>query len=509
MSAWRARAAQAEEDDSLQVEREAPAWLISLVLHLAALLLLALLTSPVGEKMTTIVLEVGQSADEGEALESFELAMVEPEIGEAAPSDAAEVTEELVEIPQEQIVADALIEQMVPVQAEVAAVSLPTEGMLSGRSGSTKQTLLSAYGGTAETEAAVQLGLEWLKRQQLSSGAWSLSGPYEDGAFAENRIAATAMALLAFQGNGNTHQTGEYRETVKAAAEWLVAQQGRDGAFGHTGGGGAGGMGGMGGMGGGGGGGGIGRVGGGGGGSRGSRRGQGFPPHQQLYSQAQATIAICELYAMTGDSWLHGPAQRAIEYAEWSQSSLGGWRYEPRRDADTSVTGWFMMALQSGRAGGLEVSDEVLRKVGYYLDSVQHYDGAAYAYQPGNGPSQAMTAEGMLCRQYLGWERERPEMQLCAESLVTDYNFDIYEPDFYYWYYATQMLHHYGGEPWRLWNEAMRSQLPTAQVRSGREVGSWAPQKDRWGGTGGRLYTTCFAIYCLEVYYRHMPLYQH
>lgn len=455
-------------DEPIQVEREAPAWLISLVLHLGVLLLLALFASPVGQQMTTIVLEVGQSRDDGEELESFELAMAEPEISEASPSEAVEISDELVELPQEQIMADSLIEEIAPVQAAVASVSLPTEGMLSGRSGATKETLLAAYGGTAETEAAVQLGLKWLKRQQLSSGAWSLSGPYEDGAFAENRIAATAMALLAFQGNGNTHQTGDYRETVKAAAEWLVAQQGRDGAFGRN-----------------------------------------FPSHQQLYSQAQATIAICELYAMSGDSWLHGPAQRAIDYAENSQSSLGGWRYYPGRDADTSVTGWFMMALQSGRAGGLDVSDEVLRKVDYYLDSVQYYEGAAYAYQPGNGPSQAMTAEGMLCRQYLGWERDRPEMQRCAESLVAEYNFDVYTTDFYYWYYATQMLHHYGGQPWRKWNEAMRTQLPPAQVRSGREAGSWAPQKDRWAGSGGRLYTTCFAIYCLEVYYRHLPLYQH
>jgi hypothetical protein len=79
--------------------------------------------------------------------------------------------------------------------------------------------------------------------------------------------------------------------------------------------------------------------------------------------------------------------------------------------------------------------------------------------------------------------------------------------DVYYWYYATQVLHHYGGSPWRRWNEVMRVELPKAQVKEGREDGSWAPQMDRWGRNSGRLYTTSISLYCLEVYFRHMPLY--
>ena len=75
-----------------------------------------------------------------------------------------------------------------------------------------------------------------------------------------------------------------------------------------------------------------------------------------MYAQAQATIAICELYGMTKDSWLRPRAELAIKFAEKSQSPEGGWRYEPNFDSDTSVTGWFVMALESGRAGGLEVN---------------------------------------------------------------------------------------------------------------------------------------------------------
>ncbi len=53
----------------------------------------------------------------------------------------------------------------------------------------------------------------------------------------------------------------------------------------------------------------------------------------------------------------------------------------------------------------------------------------------------------------------------------------------------------------------MRIQLPAAQEKSGREAGSWSPAGEQWGVSGGRIYSTCMALYCLEVYYRHMPLY--
>ena len=120
-----------------------------------------------------------------------------------------------------------------------------------------------------------------------------------------------------------------------------------------------------------------------------------------------------------------------------------------------------------------------------------------------------MTAEGLLCRQYLGWKRDMEPMDIAVATIVTEYNFDYEERNFYYWYYATQVLHHYGGSAWHEWNEKMRAELPAAQVKTGREAGSWSPQGSRWGhsGGGGRLYTTCMAIYCLEVYYRHLPLY--
>jgi hypothetical protein len=338
--------------------------------------------------------------------------------------------------------------------------------MFSGRSGAMKQAMLAIYGGTEATQEAVAKGLKWLQRNQMRDGSWSLTGPYSDGGISENKVAATAMAVLAFLGDGNTHQRGTYQREVDRGVKYLIKQQDRSGFFAKS-----------------------------------------ARSHQQMYAQAQASIALCELYGMTRDSWLRARCQLSIDFAEAAQSSEGGWRYRPKGGSDTSVTGWFVMALKSGQSAGLEVDPQVFYNVDRYLDAAQDFGGAAYSYQIRGRPSPAMTAEGLLCRQYNGWKRDKKPMVEGVHALVEVNPFEIRDQNVYYWYYATQVMHHFGGQPWRVWNAQMRVQLPAAQIASGRESGSWPPQRDAYGQNYGRLYTTCLAIYCLEVYYRHMPLY--
>lgn len=453
------------EVDQITVSRTAPPWLVSMIIHLIMLLVLAFIASPTGSGLSDLLLTIGESdGDEPVELVEFEVD------GSDAEVEADTVEDSEVEVPMETLV-DA-VEPIEPTElVELAdsmgpavAVDAP---MFGGRSGATKDALMALYGGNQDTQDAVELGLAWLKRQQFPNGSWSMRGPYNDGSRAENRCAATSMAVLAFLGNGQTHQSGAYKKEVEKALRFLVSKQDRSGLLAH-----------------------------------------GTLDDEMMYAQAQGTIALCEAYGMTGDSWLKQPAQLAIKFAEQSQARSGGWRYRPRQDSDTSVTGWFVMALKSGISARLNVDNSVLQFVTTYLDSVESFDGAAYGYQRGRPASAAMTAEGLLCRQYLGWERDRPAMREGTTALVETAPFNIRDGDVYYWYYATQVLHHYGGDPWTEWNSVMRVQLPKAQITRGKETGSWAPQSDKWGSSVGRMYTTCLSLYCLEVYYRHMPLYK-
>jgi hypothetical protein len=220
-----------------------------------------------------------------------------------------------------------------------------------------------------------------------------------------------------------------------------------------------------------------------------------------------ATIAVCELYGMTKDERFRKPAQKALDYAAKIQTEkLGGWRYVPRLDSDTSVTGWFVMALQSGLMAGLEVPSPTLEGISKFLDSVTE-NGSTYAYQPNRPPTLPMTAEALLARQYLGWKRDDPRLRAGVDLLLENL-IDYDAQNVYHWYYATQVLHHMGGADWEKWNKAMRDRVPQQQVKEGAEAGSWGPHADRWGPHGGRLYTTCLSIYLLEVYYRHLPIYK-
>jgi hypothetical protein len=428
-----------------------------------------LIVSPVGEGLNSLMLTIGQSDQNSEGeFATFEIGE-DTEVIEPSETLALEslATVDLFEM------ADVTVEPEFPalttVEKGLGPEILPISSMFVGRSGAMRQTLLSIYGGTKETEDAVELGLRWLVRQQSKDGSWSLRGPYGDGASGENRVAATAMALLAFLGAGHTHQDGEHSRVVQRGIRWLLQQQDREGFFANEG-----------------------------------------SSHQRTYAQAQSSIVVCELYGMTEDSWLRDAAQGALKYAEKAQGRDGGWRYNPGDSGDTSVTGWYVMALQSGIAAGLEVDQSTLYKVREFMDTVMDSDGVRYSYQPRGSPSATMTAEGLLCRQYLGWQPTEPGLIQGVNMLVEpNWIFKRQDPNVYYWYYATQVLHHYGGSPWRVWNEVMREELPAMQVKQGREAGSWAPQKDRWASvSGGRLMMTCFSIYCLEVYYRHMPLYQ-
>jgi hypothetical protein len=171
---------------------------------------------------------------------------------------------------------------------------------------------------------------------------------------------------------------------------------------------------------------------------------------------------------------------------------------------DTSVTGWQVMALQTAKMVGLDVPQDSFKKAVRFLDSVGAAD-EGYGYT-GVGSMPGTTAIGLLCRQYLqGWQPKE-------ERLVKGLNHLKRVPpartkNIYYYYYATQVMHHFGGTAWKEWNEVMRDHLVKAQDSSkGPHFGSWSAAGDPYGMPGGQLMATSLSLCILEIYYRHVPL---
>jgi hypothetical protein len=353
-----------------------------------------------------------------------------------------------------------------------------------------------------KTEETIELGLHFLARHQMADGSWTLnnfgaSQPQFEEEYVDERaalhsdIAATGMSLMAFFGAGYHHKDDKYAETVQNGLDFLLKHQKENGDL-------------------------------------------YVPLHEEsdrsvwFYSHGIATIALCEAYGMTQDPDLREPAQKAIQFVLDSQHPVrGGWRYSPQYGSDTSVTGWLMMALMSARLANLEVPDEVFEKIEGWLDKsqVSGTDRHLYRYNPfapdteaqkhGRKANETMTAVGLLMRLYVGWRRDNQHMIRGADYLME--NLPAIgtrrnpQRDTYYWYYATQVMFHMKGKYWEAWNEKLHPMLVTSQIKEGTFAGSWDPRRpvaDRWAPHAGRMYVTTMNLLSLEVYYRHMPIYE-
>lgn len=358
--------------------------------------------------------------------------------------------------------------ELPPGESPLERVRTDLHGLLAGRSPQSRGALLEAEGGTPQSEAAVLRGLRWLAAHQQRDGSWNFNhhlgacaGRCRDPGTHASTTAATALALLAFLGHGETHREGEFSEIVRAGLYYLL--------------------------------------------NRGAETPHGLDLQEgTMYAQGLAAMALCEAYALTQDRGLQQPAQRALDFIVYAQDKQGGgWRYAPGMPGDTTVTGWQLMALRSGQMAYLVVPEECLAAAARFLDSVQDHYGAYYGYQtPDRGATT--TAIGLLCRMYQGWERQNESLATGVALLASQGP----SPDnMYYNYYATQVLHHWGGEPWNAWNQSLRERLIADQAREGHESGSWHYTGGR-AAAGGRLYNTAMAVMTLEVYYRHLPLYR-
>jgi hypothetical protein len=462
-----------------------PAWFVSFLLHLFMILILALFVyqNRTDETMSLVVstfLDKSRTAGGIISLDSSEKELADdlrpdgagleanlsPRELETAQADALELT--LDPNPLGTLPALADLRQQLSSGQGSAAIFAARDPRL-------RQEIVEQAGGTLLTEAAVARGLRWLASVQNADGSWSLA-KYDQHTNPKNKgdAAATSLALLPFLGAGQTHEFGIYRSTVTRGLAWLIKNQKPDGDL---------------------------RI--------------NFSGQAGMYAHGQAAIVLCEAYAMTGDERFREPALKAIRFIQAVQHRRGGWRYQPGQEGDTSVLGWQLMALQSARASnlGTEINPDTFRLADYFLDSVSIGGdaprGALYRYQPGEGDfTHSMTAEGLLCRMYLGWRRDDPRLMHGVKWLLDKHLPSSDSPNLYYWYYGTQVFHHYGGIEWERWNGMVRDLLVEAQEKRGKNAGSWSPKACQWGPQGERIYTTSLAVCTLEVYYRHLPIFK-
>jgi hypothetical protein len=348
-------------------------------------------------------------------------------------------------------------------------------GCFGYRTGGGRKRAVGKFGGSQGSESAVDAALRWLARHQEPDGHWD-TVKYGNEPAAPADVGMTGQAVLAFLGAGHTEKAGEYKENVRAGIKWIIETQKLWGD-----------------------------------GSIRSKPAQWF----WGYEHAICGLALAEAYGMARNPNVGDAAQKAVD---WSindhQKEYSGWRYGPKNDPDTSVTGWFIMQLKSARVAGLKVDGKGFAGASAWLDSVEDkqpykgYAGGRFAYQPGREVGHVMVSAGMLGRLFMGTKPD--ELKGGAETLLERLpKWD--QKHFYYWYYGTLVMFQLGGEYWKQWNPAMKDMLIKNQRVGGDEDGSWDPSTQGNGTAHSdhycRVMSTALGALCLEVYYRYLPMY--
>lgn len=319
-------------------------------------------------------------------------------------------------------------------------------------------------GASRASDGARDAALEWLVRHR-SQGGWGVVAQEERSheRLPDPQPAHTGLGLLCFLCAGHAPgQDGPYREVVERAEAWLVGQVSeKDGVFEA---------------------------------SRGSFA-------RSNYHQAIGTLALAEALSRRRTPQLEAALRRSVAWLEGIRGRTG-WRYAPRQEADTSVTGWVVLALKSAEHAGVRVSPENFAVVRRYLDKVTREDGAT-GYTDSSNPDDTMTATGLFLRIMLGEPPTTRRNRAAARLVARLRDFDDQDFGLYGIYYAGLAMYQVGGPLWEEWNPAVRDKLVQGMTRArGCESGSWRPV----GHTSDLLLSTTFATLTLQTYYRYLPV---
>ncbi len=376
------------------------------------------------------------------------------------------------------------------------------------RSAEARQQGLNQFGGTPQTESAVEAGLAWLAAHQSRDGTWDrlhfdrqcppddrCPGPAIRREGEDLAAGTNGLALLAFLGAGYTDREGPYANVVRAGVEALLLLQQPHGGFSQS-------------------------------------------DSMAGYNDPLATLALAEYFALTHNPRVQRPLAAAVARLVADQQQLGGWDYTRSPNSgrnDTSITAWVVQALHACAAAGIAVPRATLVRAALHFTAATERDGwVRYAdAEPGvslderlrpvfrYGPG--MLAAGLTCEQLLGW-------RLDAATPLRQRTLVLADPpssakargrdssglhNEYYWYYGTLAMFQRGRSDWEEWNARLRDAILPLQDRAtvaGRHkhhtYGSWPAYGANWGffgRMGGRIYSTAICTLTLEIYYRHTP----
>lgn len=367
-----------------------------------------------------------------------------------------------------------------------------------------------------ENVKRIEAALDWLRDHQERDGSWTAARFKEATKRANARlthntefvkpgdasgdtgwkdgadIGLTGLAIMAFAAGGETHKAGPYRDVLRNSVIYMKSLQDNTGCVGPR------------------------------------------DEDHFVYNHAISTVALAELFALSGDQLLKPIVDAACRFILNAQNPGLGWRYgvQPNYN-DSSVTGWMVVALQTAKWAGIELNltkslDDAMSwydlvsvkvggvwKTGYdapgsnnaRLRAASDYDNNA-ALDAIHGAVRHMTgrvqaASGKLETFARVVSGETPKWQ----------NKSV---DFYCWHWAATFLHQRDEKLWQAWKKACMPVLidnqrgfktsdkdaKLASAETLDEHGSW-DSVDPWAAAGGRVYSTAMGVLILSTEWRY------
>ncbi len=328
------------------------------------------------------------------------------------------------------------------------------------------------------TVPSVLRALRWLAVHQNDDGSWGNTKP-----------AMTSLALLTYLAYGETTDSQEFGGVIERGLRFLVDAQQSNGHF------------------------------------------RGRDNHD--YTQPIAAYALSEAFGMNPNPQLREAAAKAIERVVQGQNVHGSWDYnlDPTSTRnDLSYAGWCIQALKAASIAGLErdvpgIQNAMDRaREGIKANFRAERDIGGFGYTAPSA-THGLSGVGVLALQFLG-ASDSPEARQGLAGLHR-WPFDWESPrgrsPVYWWYYNTQAYFHEGGSMWKEWDDQfshtlVRVQNVIPEDESGyvdhhglsHEIGFWdSPSQNELTGGNGRVMDTILCTLMLEVYYRHLPTFQH
>jgi hypothetical protein len=349
---------------------------------------------------------------------------------------------------------------------------------------------------TDEQQKAIDRGLQWLAGSQTASGAFPTTATGGNQKGPDYQTAVTALSTLAFLGAGHGLRHDRYSEKVENAVRWLLDAQDRNGYVCFPG-----------------------------------------DTQSKMHGHGFATLALAEAYgtaaslppegsgaqpradrdnSLAFSKRLHDGIQAAVDCIQASQSTVGGWYYDPRSttDHEGSVTVCQVQALLAASNRGFRVDMGIIRKGRIYMQRSQA-EGGGFKYKLSDNASEgfkneswALTAAGITTLIGLAEYDRKEALDKAFEYLDRKgrprFLTDRIEGDRYPLYgsfYAVQAYHWLGGRRWDTFWTGLRRDLLARQ----RESGCWEGQDTL--SNLGEAYPTAFCLLMLEVPVGYLSIY--